>query len=119
MSPADYLQMLNTVSCSNPPNTDACGNVLSVPGQIEKTAGIEVWPNPGSGNFTLRLPYFTEGKTRLSLVDVSGRSRNLEAFAYGGILELDLRNEGLAPGVYALRAELAGKIYLAKLIIER
>ncbi len=119
MSPADYLQMLNTVSCSNPPNTDACGNVLSVPGQIEKTAGIEVWPNPGSGNFTLRLPYFTEGKTRLSLVDVSGRSRNLEAFAYGGILELDLRKEGLAPGVYALRAELAGKIYLAKLIIER
>ena len=117
-SPAAYLQMLNTMNCSHPDGTDACGNVLEVPEFSKAPIGMEVWPNPSGGFFTLRLPYFTEGKTKLSLSDLSGRMIPLEAIAYGGIMEVDLRNLGLSPGIYAIRAEAAGKTYLARLIIQ-
>jgi len=118
MSPADYLQMLNTVSCINPPNTDACGNVLSVPEFSEKSKQIEIWPNPGNGEFTLQLPYFVDGMANLSLTDLTGRSRQMTSVSHGGIIRYDLKNEGIGAGIYALRVELAGKSYFAKLIIQ-
>jgi glycosidase len=118
MSPADYLQMLNTVTCINPPGTDACGNVLSVKPEIGKTSGMEVWPNPGSGNFTLRLPYFIDGKARIEVTDLSGRSRSMEAESLGGIIGLNLDDLGLLPGVYAVRVQISGKSYLARVILQ-
>jgi len=118
MSPADYIQMLSNVSCTNPPNTDACGNVLSVPSKTTDIAGIEIWPNPGKDRFVLRLPYFVDGKTQITISDVSGRTRKLEANAIGGIVDLDVAQEGLSAGMYAIRVQLAGKLYLAKLIIQ-
>jgi hypothetical protein len=118
MSPADYIQMLASVSCTNPPNTDACGNVLSVPSKTTDIAGIEIWPNPGKDRFVLRLPYFVDGKTQITISDVSGRTRKLEANAIGGIVDLDVAQEGLSAGMYAIRVQLAGKLYLAKLIIQ-
>jgi hypothetical protein len=59
-----------------------------------------------------------DGKAKLCLTDLTGRSRQMTATSYGGIIRFDLRNEGLSAGIYALRAELAGKSYFAKLIIQ-
>ena len=118
MSPADYLQMFNSVTCINSPGTDPCGIALAVRPETGNPAGMEVWPNPGSGRFTLRLPYFTDGMARIEIFDISGKRRMLEAESFGGIIDLDLKNQGLTPGVYAIRAGLAGKSYLARVILQ-
>jgi glycosidase len=118
MSPADYLQMLNTVSCSNPPDTDPCGNALSVMPEIGNPAQMEIWPNPGSGRFTLRLPYFSDGNAEVEVVDVAGKRCILDAESLGGIIDLNLGSRQFSPGVYAIRIRLAGKSYLARVILQ-
>jgi hypothetical protein len=118
MSPADYLQMLNSTSCLNPPGTDQCGNILSVKPEITQKASMEIWPNPGSGHFTLRIPYFVDGNAKVEVMDLSGRCIKRDAESIGGIIDLPLENLGLKPGVYAIRVEIAGKSYLAKAILQ-
>jgi glycosidase len=119
MSPASYLQMLNTVTCSNPPNTDPCGNPLTfIAPEISKTVAMEIFPNPAAGRFTLQMPYFHDGKASIELVDVSGKIHRTEADSFGGIVDLDLQSSGLKPGVYAIRVQISGKSYLARVILQ-
>ena len=120
LSPASYLALLESSNCTNPPNTDACGNILSNADIVAESENVKVFPNPATGFCTIELPYLTDGTALISLVDVSGtehRMKDVEMF--GGSFELNLQKANIAPGLYVIKIVAGTKMYSAKLMIQQ
>lgn len=118
-TPAYYQALLQNETCVRPPNTDPCGNVLSTEPLSDSYDRVVIFPNPGNGRFSIKLPYLTDGLASITLVDISGKvclSSNTEMF--GGIAESDFSAKGLKAGIYAVRISVAGKNYMGKVLIQ-
>ena len=75
--------------------------------------GFDVYPNPAATELKLQFPAATR-PTSLRLYD--GQGRLVRAFADARSLPLSLR--GLAPGLYALRATVAGQQVSRRVVVE-
>ena len=121
LTPATYISMLQNVTCANPPNTDACGNLVSVNDEITaQPDAIQLFPNPASGRCTVAIPYLTDGNATIVLVDFSGKEVNRQsAEMVGGRVELVLEGRKISPGLYGVRIQVGEKKYFAKLLVEK
>lgn len=119
-TPAYYQGLFQTVSCTNPPNTDACGNILSTQSLEEQQKEVKVYPNPASERCFVALPYLIDGKAQVSIIDLSGRVLDeREVDVFGGNLEVSVKNLQNQMGLLALRIRVAGRQYLAKLMVSK
>ena len=82
--------------------------------EASKESGMSVWPNPTTGSFELLLP---AGATsaQVELYDLTGR--NVFTTEVSGVERAEVKNMGLLPGVYILKANSAGKVFSTKLVI--
>lgn len=81
------------------------------------TESVEVFPNPSTGRFKLRLNDTFSERLEISVLDITGRS--LQAFSFenpaaGELLELNLSD--LPKGVYSLRLQ-AGEQQVVKRVV--
>lgn len=77
---------------------------------------LSIFPNPGEGIFTLRLPTEIKGKPAvLKITDLLGETV-LEKTATQSSLEFDLH--GQAKGVYLVTVQCEGKTYTGKIILK-
>lgn len=119
-TPAYYLNLLQTVSCSNPPNTDACGNILATDELIETSKQVRLYPNPAFDQCTIELPYLIDGQAEVTVFDLSGRKvMETKTEVFGGNLNLNLKATGEWSGLHAVRIVVGGKVYVAKLLISK
>ncbi|MDG2425897.1 MAG: FG-GAP-like repeat-containing protein [Flavobacteriales bacterium] len=82
---------------------------------LEGIAGLEVYPNPSQGEFTLRLPA-TAGKLQAEVLSNDGRSVWSKNYASAAeMTRLDL--SGLAPGAYVLRLVQGHRVATAHVVI--
>jgi hypothetical protein len=82
---------------------------------LEGIAGLEVYPNPSRGEFTLRLPA-TAGKLQAEVLSNDGRSVWSKNYASAAeMTRLDL--SGLAPGAYVLRLVQGNRVATAHVVI--
>ncbi len=120
LSPATYIAMLQNTSCVNPPNTDACGNILATAELLSETEKVLVYPNPAQHSCTFQLPYLTDGTARVVLTDMAGREYPVkDVELLGGSFELNLQKAHIAPGLYGVRIRVGTRSFSTKLMIER
>lgn len=78
---------------------------------------VDVWPNPSSGNWQVRLNNAVGGPGMVRLLDVTGRElfSRPESFTEG-FNSLDISSETLPPGVYLLEIRQGGSSVKEKLM---
>ncbi|MCC6938173.1 MAG: T9SS type A sorting domain-containing protein [Flavobacteriales bacterium] len=81
--------------------------------------GIEVYPNPNNGQFTLSLYLLTDTRVQLSLLDALGRQvRTESAMAPSGNWRHVMDHTDLPKGLYTLSIDLAGRRFLRRVVLE-
>lgn len=119
-TPAYYQGLLQTVSCVNPPNTDACGNILATSEEVSSAHQIKFFPNPAFDRCLVELPFLVDGEAVVRMVDLSGREvQTMKTEVFAGNLELPLGLLNGQSGLYAIRIEIGGKLYVGKLMISK
>lgn len=101
-----------------------CGPVLQ--GYPLNTAGIDdlpvsgtlnIWPNPGSGSFTMELPSADADGHLIRVFDAVGRTVNEERTPAGAARQVRLDLEGLPAGLYMVEARSAKARLQQRLVI--
>jgi hypothetical protein len=95
--------------------------VYSSQGIIDNgTSNLVIYPNPGAGLFTVKLPLASTSGATLKVTDASGTvvySRADVIYPAGGQVEVNL--SGLADGVYTLQVISGEKLFTGKLILRQ
>ncbi|WKZ65553.1 MAG: M43 family zinc metalloprotease [Flavobacteriales bacterium] len=100
-------------------------NINGLPVGLEESllgagAALQVLPNPAQGMARVHLNLPTPGHTRLSIIDATGRTMQLEELglrpAGEAIVPLDLG--AMAPGAYAAELSVDGRRSFARFIVE-
>ena len=75
---------------------------------------IDIFPNPGDGKFTVRFSQFPDARSRIDILDISGRKITSRI-----ILETseNFNLEGHAAGVYFVKSIIGSKEIVQKLIL--
>lgn len=85
--------------------------------QAQASSGVVVLPNPNNGSFTVQ--HLVPGAwVDLQLIDASGRlvwSQRARTQPQGS---LTVERTGLAPGVYSLRVEVAGRVIGRRVVVD-
>lgn len=82
-------------------------------------AGVSLFPNPTSGELSLRYTGMEQGEMVLSIFDGLGRTVfNEQLQAYPGMRH-DMQLRELSNGVYSIRVDLGGKPYYERLVLQR
>lgn len=82
--------------------------------------GIEVFPNPGNGLFTVRLHLLEGEDVRLELTDVLGRMVHAERFrAAAGRVDRTLHLPHASAGVHTLVLRIQGRTFTRRVVIEK
>jgi hypothetical protein len=90
--------------------------LLATPtGSPASLVGLALYPSPAHGTATVRLPVGS-GPATLTLVDALGRVVRVQPAPASPSQLLEL--QGLAPGVYALRVQVAGGQGVCRLVVE-
>ncbi|MBL0043182.1 MAG: hypothetical protein IPP33_01830 [Flavobacteriales bacterium] len=76
-----------------------------------------VYPNPGSGPYTLNFSEPLSGRVDLQLIDPAGRKVALFSEAMAGTSTLEFDPLGIIPGLYQLRVCIGGKVSVNSLVI--
>ena len=85
---------------------------------ITEQAMISVYPNPGNGRFFLSFISDLTEHAKLSIYNVEGRLiRDISSTQLTQQMYLDLQTE--AAGVYVLRLENAGEVFVKRLVIRK
>ncbi len=90
------------------------GSVTTVAEDLTNTGEFNIYPNPGNGQFTLR----TVGN--IQSVDVYSIS-GVKVFSQANFnqqLNTEINLSALSPGIYLMKANISGKNYSQKLIIQ-
>ena len=81
--------------------------------------GIEVYPNPNNGQFTVSLHLLADARVQLTLLDALGRQAYTEnAFAASGNWRHAIDLDELPKGLYTLNIDLAGRRFARRLVIQ-
>ncbi|OGX85979.1 T9SS type A sorting domain-containing protein [Hymenobacter glacialis] len=94
-------------------------SVLAAAGQA-LAAQLEVYPNPASGSFTVRLPRPEGQKGPLSarLTNALGQTVRTQQLAVNGqAIEAEINVRGLAPGVYQLHLAVSGVPVVRRVVV--
>ncbi len=88
-------------------NADGCGTyskpeMVGSIGMEEAFAGMNVYPNPSNGNFTLEFSVEGSSTTNLSIYDLSGRLAHQETINGSGNIVYSLSLTNLPAGTYLL-----------------
>lgn len=97
-------------------------NFVSVESPDATAIGLEIFPNPSTGNATIRFNSGESGPAQLRLFDLAGRLVHQTSIALqdGEIQSLDLSLEGrLSPGNYMLQIQTAHRFANKKWVVER
>lgn len=77
------------------------------------TARLQIFPNPGRGRFTIHVPDSDLRDARVSVFSSAGKAVHTAVIRNNA---MDLKH--LSPGVYTVRIETGGRVYLANLFIQ-
>lgn len=81
--------------------------------------GIEVYPNPNNGQFTLSLHLIADTRVQLSLFDALGRQVFAEnTMAPSGNWRHPMDIEKLSTGLYTLNIDLAGRRFTRRVVVQ-
>jgi len=81
--------------------------------------GIEVYPNPNQGQFTVSLYLLADTRVQLTLFDALGKQVYTEnAMATNGNWRHAMELEGLAKGLYTLNIDLEGRRFARRLVVQ-
>lgn len=81
--------------------------------------GFQVYPNPNAGAFTVELHLLRDTRVDLTLMDAMGRIVHSGSQpAAAGQWRHPVAVEGLAPGVYHLNADLAGRRFSRRVVVQ-
>lgn len=80
-------------------------------------AGINVWPNPGTGRFDVALPAVLNGPVQVDVLDATGRLVRAQQVAATALFQVDLADQ--ADGVYLLKVIAGERILHQRLVIRR
>ncbi len=83
--------------------------------EIESTEGLDVYPNPSTGRFTLSLEDVT-GVVRYSVYDAQGKEIAFDAFVANGITQETIDLTDFAEGVYTLQLSTTKGSFTDKLV---
>ena len=94
--------------------------VYSSQGIIENNIDqVVIYPNPGKGLFTVRLPLSADIKADVKVTDASGAvvyNRSQVTFTAGGQVDVNLAN--CADGVYTLKVTAKEQVFSGKIILK-
>ncbi len=79
---------------------------------------LSVYPNPGSGEVFVGLPAELSGVAGLQVLDLNGASL-LKQTVSPGQVQARIQVQQLPAGVYAVKVEDAGKVWIGRLIVQR
>jgi hypothetical protein len=80
----------------------------------EEMKKMEVYPNPSSAAFTLKLPVITTAPSVAVVYDLRGMKKAVYSIPSG--MRMIQVGEHLPKGTYIIRYNLSGKVYSEKLI---
>ncbi len=87
--------------------------------QTSASSSVSVYPNPTTGQFTLRFDATAAGEAQVVLTDLTGRVLVERAWTVGdGRNELSVSLEGYAAGLYLLRVRQADREHQVKVILD-
>ena len=76
----------------------------------------KVYPNPNRGQFTLQIAFNTEVDAEIYITDMSGREVwNTSLNQVFGVLSLPINLLDNAAGVYQMRIEVEGEIFMERI----
>jgi hypothetical protein len=77
---------------------------------------LNVYPNPGTGNFTIDLGDIKEEKTQVTVYNYLGAVVEMTANPASSYLNVDLSTQ--KKGIYSVEIRTAGKVYREKIILQ-
>jgi hypothetical protein len=84
---------------------------------------FDIFPNPAGRSLSITYNVTADGDVRFGLFDLSGKEicviydKEMAEGTYH--LEVDLQDEGLADGMYLLKAEIAGMTQSQKVVLSK
>ena len=113
----DWNVQLDNQMCESP-RVPVTASVVGID-EIEQLDGVELFPNPGNGNFTLTLEMNAAANVSLNVFDIAGKQVHTQQTALGnGTTNLALALEHLATGVYQLQIEIEGQRHALRMVIQ-
>lgn len=85
---------------------------------IASNESFRIYPNPADQQLTLEYTLAATDEVRISLHDALGREVRLlsDARQQGGQYRLPIQREGLAPGIYVVRVQLADRVNALRVV---
>ena len=82
---------------------------------------MEIYPNPTSSNFTISIPATLTKKSRITIVDLTGRilwTRNFDTMQEVARVEMDPQEiANMGPGMYMVTLETSENVMTKPLIV--
>ncbi|MBL4752230.1 MAG: SBBP repeat-containing protein [Flavobacteriales bacterium] len=105
--------------CSNSISQQVTVNICTGVQQLELNAGLEVYPNPNSGIFTIKFNAEVTGPLTLTIIDNLGREiYNEDLDSFKGDYEKQLDLSEYPAGIYNLQLVTENGIIIRQIIIE-
>lgn len=116
----DWEVTAGEISCVSPQTmvsvaVDPC---IGIDEGADLSEQFNVYPNPNNGQFTFDFTVPGTADFNLSVVDMMGKTIYDEGFKrVTGEFRKDMDFQGVAPGIYFVKVDIAGETYFKKLII--
>ena len=118
LNKADIHFDFNAPITTNTARTEVA-NPMGRPDDAAAALAGAVWPNPASGRLHVEATLPAAAPLRLTLLDATGRPvRTLTAPAAAGRVRADVPLDGLAAGLYLLRAEAGATGFTRRVVVK-
>lgn len=110
------LASFDASSCPHYSGESAIDSVwpFSVPSNIKIETRLQIYPNPSTGIFTVRLRQnFTSNNSSLAIFDINGKLVRQEKF--NGLNQIDLNQE--RDGIYFIHVNIDYQVYTEKILL--
>ncbi|MDC3220179.1 M43 family zinc metalloprotease [Flavobacteriales bacterium] len=95
------------------------GDINSIESLVDQV-DLNVYPNPGFGNFSIDFSLVNSGNVKIDLMDIKGSTISLllEEYANSGEFNLNYNLNGLSRGVYFIKMTVNGMTSMNKLVVQ-